>query len=303
MISDQELTGIVRTFLEDGADGMPDRVYRAAMDAVPGTRRRGTWNWPWHDVVRPLPSLLRGGLVAAMLLVVAAAGFTLLSVGGGIGLRPTPAPSAGASAIPSGTPTATPTPTSLPSGGPVASMAAGTVLGAGTYEVGAPFVVPFSIELPAESTFFATGPGRASFGAPDGSIELYLPDAVFADPCHVQGSPAPTRTAAQVVDRLTSMAGVSATTPTSTTVAGYPATVLVLTNTIDTATANCTRGPMLPLFSYVGETEDGAATNGGTRQVVWVVDVDGRPLLVIGDGWHDTVRGDLEAIVRTIRIH
>jgi hypothetical protein len=122
---------------------------------------------------------------------------------------------------------------------------------------------------------------------------------VFPDPCHVTGSPLPVSTADQLVTALRSMRGFTTTTPTSTTVAGYPARSFVITNTIDTATAGCSRDLMLPMFTYLGNA-DGAATNGGTRQVVWVVDVDGTPLLVVGENWGDAGRAALETLVGTI---
>ncbi len=141
--------------------------------------------------------------------------------------------------------------------------------------------------------------GGVRFATPDGSLEAYLPDAVFPDPCRVEGSPVPVRTADEVVAALSSMTGFAATSPVQTEVDGHPARQFVLTNGIDAATATCARGLMLPLFIYAGAT-DGAATNGGTRQVVWVFDVGDRPVLVLGDGWQDASREALRTLVNTI---
>ena len=102
MINDAEFTDIVRTFLEDGADRMPDRVYRAAMDVVPTTVRRRS---PWWTVRTPTGVRLALG-VAALLLV------TLVGLPALIGgPSPTPTPS------PSPTSTPVPEPSVIPLGG------------------------------------------------------------------------------------------------------------------------------------------------------------------------------------------
>jgi hypothetical protein len=290
MTTDSELTRSLRAFLEEGADRMPERVYQAAMDVVPTTSRRRSWRSPLER--RPVAMLLRVAAVVA--LVVGLGGISLLPNLGGVGTTPTPTPTA--------TPTpSAPTPTPMPSGGPVAGLETDTVLGAGRYEVNAPFGFPFTIALPAESLFREIGPGTVTFETPNGSVEAFVAEAVFPDPCHITGAPVAIDTPDELVAALTSMTGFTATQPTATTVAGRPARTFVLTNTIDTATAGCTRDLMLPLFTYPGHPE-GAGTNGGQRQVVWVVDVDGKPLLVLGDGWPDIARSDLEALIGTIEL-
>ena len=299
MTTDPELTQSLRLFLEDGADRMPERVYRGAMDVVPSTRQRGRSWFPLR--LAPVMPFVRAGAFVAVVAVVALAGISFLANGRRVGtVTPTPSPTA--------TPTSTPAPSSLPTGGPVTGMAVDTPLGAGTYEVGAPFSMPFTLSLPDSSRYFGGDAGSVNFvidHAPDvndgAGISLLLPEAVFADPCHVTGSPLPVSTTDQLVTALRSMKGFTATAPISTTVAGHPARSFVITNTIDTATAGCTRGLMLPMFTYLGNT-DGAATNGGTRQVVWVVDVGGTPLLVLGDNWGDAGRSALEALVGTIEL-
>ena len=297
MTNDPELTRAVHAFLEDGVDRMPDRVYRGAMDAVPSTRQRRESRSQLR--LAPLAPLARAGGYAAAIVIVALGGIAFLTHQPGVGtVTPTPSP----------TPIVSSPPSSLPTGGPVTGMAVGTPLGAGTYEVGAPFAMPFSLSLPDSSRFFGVDAGSANFGidqAPnvnDGArINLLLPEAVFPDPCHVTGSPLPVSTTDQLVTALRSMRGFTATAPVSTTVAGHPARSFVITNTIDTATAACTRGLMLPMFTYLGNA-DGAATNGGTRQVLWVVDVDGTPLIVVGDNWGDAGRAALDGLVATIRL-
>lgn len=301
MTSDPEFTRTLHAFLEDGVDRMPERVYRGAMDVVPRTRQRRTSWFPLGPTA--FMPVVRVGAFVAVIALVALGGISFFGNGRGVGtITPTPSPS------PTVSPKPTLAPRSLPTGGPVTGMAIDTPLGAGTYEVDAPFPMPFILSLPDASRFFGVDAGSANFSidqAPDvndnASIGLFRPEAVFPDPCHVTGSPLPVTTADQLVTGLRSMRGFTTTTPTSTTVAGHPARSFVITNTIDTATAGCTRDLMLPMFTIPGNA-DGVATNGGTRQVVWVVDVDGTPLLIVGDNWGDAGRQALDALVRTIEL-
>jgi hypothetical protein len=294
MIAEEELTQLVRTFLETGADEMPERVYRAAFDVVPTTRQRRVW-WSRREL-RSLPVILRVAPAASLLVVVVLSGIAIMTTGG-VGTQTAPAPTF----TPTASPSATPTPSTAPSGGPLTGIAPDTTLGEGIYEVGTPFAMPFTLQLPPDTVFRGVEAGSATFATLDGSVEVYLPDAVFSDPCRLAGDAAPVSDADDLVAALTSMSGFSATTPTTTTVAGRSARQFVLTNTVDTATAGCARELMLPLFTYAGHAE-GAATNGGQRQVVWVVDVGSTPLLILGDGWHDSRRADLEALIETVRL-
>jgi hypothetical protein len=299
MITDPELSKVVRSFLEDGVDRMPDRVYTRAMDAIPAAhRKRGPW---WRRRVTFVASFGRLAAVAALAVVLVLGSFSLLTLGGGVGLSPTTPPRPTDSPSPSPVVSTPPSGATIPTGGPVAGLLGDEVLGAGRYEVGAPFRIPFTVALPDATRFGEFEGGRVSFYTELGDLEVFVPEAVIHDPCHPAGDPVLAPTVDELVDGLTSMVGVSATTPTQTTVAGRPARMFVLTNTIDTATQDCTREAMLPLFTYAGSS-DPAATNGGTRQVVWVVDIDRQPLLIVGDGWGDVARSDLEALVATIAI-
>jgi hypothetical protein len=299
MTTDQDLTQGVRAFLQNGADRMPERVYERVMDVVPATRRQRSWSSPLARP--PAAAFVRFAPAAALILAVALGAASLISNGGRVGIGP--APTASPTAAPTTTPpqSAEPSLGPAPSGGPVDGIPADTILGAGTYEVGAAFEFPFSITLPDETRFVGVGPGFAAFDTRDGTVEAYVPTAVYRDPCRVDPQPVPVSTPDQVVAALRSMRGFTATTPTSTTVAGHPARTFVLTNTIDTASAGCTRGLMLPVFTFL-DGQDPGATNGGTRQVIWVVDVDARPLLIVGDAWQDGNRPDVQAIIGTMAL-
>jgi hypothetical protein len=129
---------------------------------------------------------------------------------------------------------------------------------------------------------------------------MVIPEAVFEDPCHVEASPVAQSTVNGFVDALSGMTGFSASELSNTTVGGLPARKFLLTNTVDTATANCTRDLMLPLFT-MADAPNGAETNGGMPELFYVFEAGGQPVFVVIDSWgSDADRQALESIVDTI---
>ena len=93
MSTDRDVTRIVRSWLEEGATALPDRVLDIVLDQLPATHQRRSW-WParrLHEMNTPL----RIALAAAAVLVVALLGISLLpKVGGVAAPAVTPAPTA-----------------------------------------------------------------------------------------------------------------------------------------------------------------------------------------------------------------
>ena len=54
---------------------------------------------------------------------------------------------------------------------------------------------------------------------------------------------------------------------------------------------------MLPMWTFRGG--DGAATNGHARELLWVVDVDGTPVIIDAETFQDTP-ADLKNQIRSI---
>lgn len=79
-------------------------------------------------------------------------------------------------------------------------------------------------------------------------------------------------------------AGFSAGPVSDVTVGGHAGKAVVLTNSINTDTAGCTSGPMLPMWTWRGKTS-GAQTNGGSTEQVWVIDVGGRIVVIDGESF------------------
>ena len=92
------------------------------------------------------------------------------------------------------------------------------------------------------------------------------------------------------------MVGFNAGPVSDTVVGGHAGKTFLLTNTINTETANCAGGPMLPIWTFRGDTT-GAATNGGTQAQIWVIDVNGTPVAIWGDGDQSTFDPVVQSIV------
>ena len=112
MSTDRDVTRIVRSWLEEGATALPDRVLDAVLDQVPATSQRRSW-WPARRL-NEMNNALKIAIVAAAVVVIAVVGFNLVPRQGGIG-GPGPSPTASPRRqTPTQTPTPTPSP--LPSG-------------------------------------------------------------------------------------------------------------------------------------------------------------------------------------------
>ena len=285
MTPDPDLSRAVRSWLVDGADRLPERVLDAVLDAVPSTpQRRPLWS---PRRLTDMTSRAQIIALAAAVILVAFVGIRLLPAPGGVG-----------------TPAATPTPAPTIAPSPDAAIDnlidLGRRLTAGSYRVGGPFLAPYTVTLPDGYQVKAIEAGEASFSSNAGFVGALVPEGVFADPCKPD-LPVKASTVDEFVTALSSMTGFSAEDVRQTTVGGRPATTFLLKNGIDTSTAGCTRGPLLPMFSFAGHPE-GASTNGGMDELFYVVDVDGKPVFVVVDGWSSpTALDELKSIAEGIQ--
>ena len=91
MSTDRELTRIVRSWLDEGATALPDRVLDAVLDQVPATRQRRAW-WPaWR--LPKMNNAMRFVMAATAVVVVALIALNLMPRNGGVG-GPPPSPTA-----------------------------------------------------------------------------------------------------------------------------------------------------------------------------------------------------------------
>jgi hypothetical protein len=261
MRPEPDITRIVESWLLEGTDRLPDRVLDSVLERVPATpQRRPAWS---VRRLSQMTTLYRGAALAAVLVVALVAGIYFIPIGGAGGSGGAPSP--------------TPSPT------PVALSADQTVP-AGTYAASS-FAHPFSITFSSAMVPKVLSAGAAEFIGASSSgepwIQVHAIDGVYADPCHTEVGPVGSPTISSVdglVAALSGMTGFTVTDVTDVNVGSRPAKQLTLSNSIDTATAGCTNGPMLPLWHVQGWRD--ASTNGGTEEHIWVVEVDGSPVVI-----------------------
>ncbi len=111
MSTDRDTTRLVRSWLEEGATALPDRVLDTVLDQVPATPQRRSW-WPARRL-RNMNIYAKLALAAAAVVVALLLGANLLPRSPSVGSpSPTPAVSPTPSSTPS--PSAAPTPVLFP---------------------------------------------------------------------------------------------------------------------------------------------------------------------------------------------
>ena len=171
MSTEQDVTRIVRSWLEDGADALPDRVLDRVLDELPATpQRRAAWH-AWR--LNTMSSPIKITLAAAAVGLFALGGITLLpktsSGPGNAGPGPTasPEPPSPEPSAPAGSPTPRP---------PFFNPGCGACLGyitAGTY-TSAQFTVPTTFTVPAEWTNYGDTSDYLLLNPPGQTGEDYI---------------------------------------------------------------------------------------------------------------------------------
>jgi len=150
-----------------------------------------------------------------------------------------------------------------------------------------------------ESAVLKEGTGQTSVST------LAISD-VYADPCRWQTSTlldgAAISSADDLAATLAGQEGLRVSTPITTTVGGFPATYLERRVPAATDVSGCDVGEF---HLYSSGWGDRWLDAGGQRQRLWIVDVDGMPLLIDATFQPDTsrkVQGELEQMVESIQI-
>ena len=321
MSSDRDTTRIVRSWLEEGATALPDRVLDAVLDQVPATsQRRPLWS-AWR--FRQMNSALKLGLAATAFVVVALVGITLLPKDAGVGTGPSP------TATPTASPTATPQRSVVPS--PTASQAVLTEFpqgpfAAGTYTV-EPFTSPDSNVCPqrpktgciepdqGDSLRFTvtvppgwTGLGSSwifaeTTGADTADLLFNRGGWLLTDPCQTTPADVPVGpTVENFVDALAAHPILNTTTPVDVTLAGYSGKYLELRGP---AVVSTEASPDPKCLAY--RPWDTNIYMQGPNQTwhLWVLDIDGARVVIQAmdyPGTPDARRAEREAMVASIKI-
>ena len=297
MSTDRDVARIVRSWLEEGATALPDRVLDAVLDQVPATRQRRAW-WP----ARRLPHMktsIKIALAAAAVVVVAVIGINLVPRAGGVG-GPSSTPGPTATAAP--TPSPTPAPTLPPSG----QLAPGTYrsnFGAG------PFI---TFTLPAGWSSDPNIVGKHGSDPPNGmAINTWGYIAtVYNDPCHWQTtavSVGPTVDA--VVTALVAQKRGPTVTPVDVTIDGFHGKeidlMVPLTVRFDApSSASLCDGGQYKSWT-LADGGDRYNQGPGQHDLLDILDVNGQMLVIKRSFYQVNTaadRAELQAIIDSIKI-
>ena len=268
MIRDREMDRILGAWAREGVDVLPDRLIDAVLGDVERTRqRRRAWLPASLSARRPWLRLV--AVVAALLALAAAV--ALLSSGA-----------------------------SQPR---AKAFRGGEALEPGRYVIDAPFDFHLAIDVPAGWLGIeeAAGWTELAVAAPEPRPNLVFTTVVAlrADPCRPElgiQEPLVGESAGDLVDRLASLAGIGQGAIRDAVVGGRPARLLTVLGGPDGVA--CANGKPFMLWS-LGEPYPLEA---GARHRIWVVEVDGRRLVVAARDLGPATRAaqDLDGIVGSI---
>jgi hypothetical protein len=312
MSTDRDVSRIVRSWLEEGATALPDRVLDNVLDQLPATPQRRAW-WPVRRLY-DMNNNMKAAIVAAVaVVVVVVAGISLLPAGGvgGPGATPTPLPTPGptATASPGASPAASQA--LFPSGRIcTASKCTAGALDPGTYYFDEGEITPgrFTFAVPAvgwatEEGFVTKNHDRTN----EVALSTWIPSHVYADSCHWRGTLIDVRaTIEKLASALVNQKGRQVSGPTDVMLGGFPAKRIEMTVPAELDLATCD-DKFLRSWPDPGADESGglAAGGPGSTDVVYIVDVDGHPLAVVARHLAASSaqdQADLEAIVASIQI-
>lgn len=310
MKTDRDMNRIVRSWLEVGADRLPDRVLDSVLDQLPSHRQRRRPLWRPRKELH-MNTLAKTAIAAAAVLVVAILGYKLLPGNRSVGTNPTPSPSA------------TATPAAFHDG----------PLAAGRYVI-TPFSgadpstlcitdgsMPQCSENPADDTIQVSftvpegyrGDGQRVIFGPDKVPPPYSDDSHFADgvlvvergsylysdPCH--STPPPDIEVGPTVDDFANAIAahplLDATDPVDVTLAGYSGKYIDLQLPADVS--GCTEKSFWPW-------EPGVYAQGdNNRWHLWILDVEGIRVVIQSMDYPTTSsqrQAEIQSIVDSIQI-
>ena len=258
MRSEHDTTRTVRSWLEDGATALPDRVLDAVLDQLPATRQRRPF-WPrlgLPEIRLPKFAATAAALVVALLLVV-----TVIPILGP-GQLASPSPESSASSTPSLSPTPPPTPSAT------------TVLITRTLQ---DFPVDVVFEAPVhwvvcDMTRLEQGVCDASGSA---GVSFLIVDRVPIDPCNPAAGLVdlpPDPSVDDLVDAIANLPGFTTTTVEEITLDGFAGKEFTITAPLGATCDLRTWGNALRI-NGVGADE---------RNLIRILNVDGTRVLIAG---------------------
>jgi hypothetical protein len=293
MDTDQDVTRIVRSWLRSDDHASADRVLDHVLAQLDTTRQRRSW-WPARRGT-DMNSLAKLAIAAAAVVVVAVVGINLLPTRVGIG-----------PGGPTVTPSPSPTPQPSVSPTPAAAFPARGELAIGRHALTMDDIT-FTLELTtsgwiSEGSF---GIDKGQQTGPDAAGFLFwddTPDGVYSDPCgQVQGPPID-QTTTDLAAAVSTVPGVELVSgPSDVSVGGRPAKQVVITIPED---AECGGGEGGFHIWYDQSIGGRWATELGSTIRVWIIDVDGVPLVIEAETYREAGAGieqEIQQIIESIR--
>jgi hypothetical protein len=300
MSTDRDVTRIVRSWLEEGATALPDRVLDNVLDQLPATPQRRAW-WPARRF-REMNGFARFAVAAAAVVAVAIVGINLYPRPGGIA-GPGPSP--------------TPSPTQIPSPSQstvnfTGSFAPGTI-----YTIDDPCCVgasrmTFTVPAAGWAAFDPVFVGKNVAGGGD-VFDLYIsPHLVgnlYTGGCHWLGTkldPPVGPTVDDLATALNAQAGRGASPPTAVTVGGHPGKKVELSIPQDIDVTTCDSNGVFGRWLPADQSNEAQPWTYGNGQhnTVYIIDVDGTRQVIDTmylPGTSTADRAEIDQIVASVR--
>ena len=282
---------LIKAFLEDGIDVLPDRSFDAVRTAVDQTRQWAIVG-PWKEP--QIMTATRFALIAAAIAVVAVVAIRFLP---STSIGPAPAPTA----APTPTPSPTPTPVSLPTSG---AIQPGTYFITDTSETNVnrlTFTVPDGWTV---ADFIAKNAGTPN----EVMFTTWVVSHVFEDACKWNETKIVNvgTTPVQLMTALAAQKSRTASAATSTVIDGYPAQEMTLTVDPNLNTSTCTDGNLRYWPAAGPDFGGGMCCNlAGNIDTTYAVDVNGKRMVVVARHYPGSSAADLaelQSIVDSIQI-
>ena len=295
MTAQRDPERLIRAYLADGQDQLPDRAYDAVRDTIDRTRQRTVFG-PWRET--PMLNFARVAIAAAAVVAFGVVGIGMLTRSTGPGTVATPSPVA-------------PSPSPQPSASPTTPAAVLGPLEAGTY-VARPFgilQVTFTVPDGWEAlgngvTIVGLAPDNDGWQAPDGmGVGFLRVGSLNADPCQWDGPEGDIAVGPSVDDLITALTQQTAydvSDPADVSLAGYSGKQLDIVFPTDSV-ATCDEQEYRIWNGNGGF--DIYALGPGARWHIWVLDVDGERVVVLAHDYPGTSQADQaewDSIVKSV---
>lgn len=308
---------------DEAAERAPERLLSATRTRIESTNQRRAWRPAWR--LQTMNNRVLGGAVAAIAVIVVL-GFVLIPRPSGTGgATPTPVPSPSPSQLPSAVPSPLASPSAAPSLAVIhpgllceTSVCVSGALDAGTYTIQAGAFAPadLTFTVPAgwttDSGFvrknFDQNPPSAVEDSPNElTFSTWFVTDIYTDACHWQTTMVSAGTTVdQLASHLVAQKGRTASTPTTTTIGGYPGKQIQFTVPASFDMTKCDNG-VLHVWPDPNQNGSGGlcCQAPGSTDVVDVVNVSGQTFVVLARhaaGASPADLAELNGIVASIRI-